>query len=327
MASNLKLADFKTDVHIDWCPGCGDFGVTNGLQQALLKLGVEPHRVALFSGIGCSGKFPHYFNVYGYHTLHGRVLPYAIGCKLANPNLTVVAIGGDGDGMGIGGGHFVNSGRRNVDITYIMMNNGVYGLTKGQASPTLDLGMKTRHLTKPNINQGMNPILLAVTSGYTFVARTYSYNIKHMVETFMKAIQHPGMAFVDVLQGCPTYNDLWTPDFYLGKDRIDPETGKPRPRLYNLQDDGWDPYFSRKEMSDAELRAKMGELYARATEFGERIAIGIFYVDTELSTYEERIEQTIPNYRALPPALRRIADEEGRPLTDIRPLLESLRVN
>src|SRR5881397_1693786 len=138
----LKLSDLKTDVHNDWCPGCGDFGIEAGLKMALAELTVDIDKVALFSGIGCSGKIVHFTNVSGIHTLHGRVLAYAQGAKLANPGLEVIAIGGDGDGLGIGVGHFVHAGRRNIDMTYIIHDNGVYGLTKGQASPTLHLGVR-----------------------------------------------------------------------------------------------------------------------------------------------------------------------------------------
>ena len=147
-----KLADFKTDAHNDWCPGCGDFGIVNSIQMALAEMGLPRHKTALFTGIGCSGKTSHFVNVYGVHTLHGRVLTFAQGAKLANPHLTVLAAGGDGDGLGIGAGHFVAAGRRNVDITYIIFNNGVYGLTKGQASPTLKLGEKTKSKSKLCVN-------------------------------------------------------------------------------------------------------------------------------------------------------------------------------
>jgi 2-oxoglutarate ferredoxin oxidoreductase subunit beta len=322
----FKVAEYKTDLHIDWCPGCGDFGITSALQQALAELEIEPHNVVLFSGIGCSGKFPHYIRAYGVHTLHGRPLPFAIGCKLANPHLTVIAIGGDGDGLGIGVGHFVNAGRRNVDITYIVANNGVYGLTKGQASPTLALGLKTKSLPKPNINQGINPLLLAFASGYTFIARTYSYDVRHQVETFKKGILHRGLAFIDVLQGCPTYNDLWTKDWYMGRDHIDPETGKPVPRLYRLEDTGYDPRIPPEGLPREACEARVAQFVQKALEWGDRIPIGVFWKDESVSTYEDRIRATAPTYLDLPPALRPICDEDGRPLTDIRKFLDELRV-
>ncbi len=321
-----KAGDFKTDVHIDWCPGCGDFGVTTALQQTLAQLEIPPHHVAFFSGIGCSGKFVHYFHVYGYHTLHGRVLPYAIGCKIANPRLTVIAIGGDGDGLSIGAGHFVNVARKNVDFTYIVLNNGVYALTKGQASPTLKLGLRTKALTKPNINSGVQPILLAFASGYAFIARTYSYNMKHMIRIFSEAIRFRGSAYVEVLQGCPTYNNLWTRDFYLGKDHIDPETGKPKPRIYDLQDAGYEPLTRLDGTDEGERIERFGQFLQKATEWNDGIPIGIFYRDDSLSTFEQRIHQSVPSYPDLPPALRDICDKDGNPLVDINPILAELKV-
>jgi 2-oxoglutarate/2-oxoacid ferredoxin oxidoreductase subunit beta len=191
----LTLDDYKTDVHNDWCPGCGDFGILQSVQMALFELGIPRHKAVIFSGIGCSGKTPHFVNVYGIHTLHGRAVPFAIGARLANPELNVIVVGGDGDGLGIGVGHFVSSGRRNVNLTYIVYNNAVYGLTKGQASPTLKLGMKTKSLPKPNINDAVNPIALALVSGYTFIARGYSYDVKHLKEIIKRGDTSQG-AFV-----------------------------------------------------------------------------------------------------------------------------------
>src|SRR5574341_1176931 len=177
----LKITDYKTPLFNDWCPGCGNFGILTALQMALVDIQMEPSRIAIFSGIGCHGKLPHWVNAYGVHTLHGRELPFAIGAKLANPDLEVIGVGGDGDGLGIGAGHFVNTGRRNIDMTYILHNNGVYGLTKGQASPTLKLDMQTKSLPMPNINEGINPLFLSLAAGYTFIARGYAYDIKHLV--------------------------------------------------------------------------------------------------------------------------------------------------
>src|SRR3989442_1292151 len=208
----LELKNYRTQVHNDWCPGCGDFGILNAIQMTLLEMQLEPHRIALFSGIGCSGKTPHFVNAYGFHTLHGRVLPIATGAKLANPSLTVIAVGGDGDGLGIGAGHFVNTGRRNLDFTYVLHDNGVYGLTKGQASPTLPKGLKTKSMPAPSIVEGINPIAMAIASGYTFVARSYALDVRHLKTTLRAAIEHRGSAFVDVLQTCPTYNDINTKD-------------------------------------------------------------------------------------------------------------------
>ena len=194
----LKLANYKTDIHNDWCPGCGDFGILNAIQMALADMQIPLHRAAIFSGIGCSGKTPHFIHTYGIHTLHGRVLPFAQGAKLSNPDLEVLAVGGDGDGLGIGAGHFVSSGRRNVDMVYIIFNNGVYGLTKGQASPTLKLGMKTKSLSQPNLSNSVNPIALALVAGFTFIARGYSYDVRHLKDLIHKAVEHKGLAYLDV---------------------------------------------------------------------------------------------------------------------------------
>src|SRR4030042_3095466 len=268
-----KLTDFKTDIFADWCPGCGDFGIMTALQMALAEMGLEPHQVVLVSGIGCSGKVPHNVKAYGVHTLHGRTLPFAMGIKLANPELEVIAIGGDGDGRGIGAGHFVNTGRKNLDITYIIHNNGVYGLTKGQASPTLKLGLKTKAIPKPNINQAVNPIALAIVSGYTYVARSYAYDVIHLRNTIIKAVEHKGLSFIDALQPCPTYNDINTKEWYGGEDRKDPKTGKPQPRLYKLEETGFDPVVHTEE---EDLKKKLKAI-EKADEWGDRIPIGLFY--------------------------------------------------
>ncbi|KKL79154.1 hypothetical protein LCGC14_2017700, partial [marine sediment metagenome] len=236
----LKLSDYKTDFHNDWCPGCGDFGIVNAIQMALAEMNIQRDKAAIFSGIGCSGKTSHFINVYGIHTLHGRVLPFAQGAKIANPDNTIIAVGGDGDGLGIGAGHFVAAGRRDVDLTYIIFDNGVYGLTKGQASPTLKLGEQTKSLPKPNTNYDVNPIGLAVASGFTFVARGYSYDVRHLKDLIKAAVQHKGLAFLDVLQPCPTYNDINTRDWYAGED-LEKEALERHSRIYKLEEKRYDP--------------------------------------------------------------------------------------
>jgi 2-oxoglutarate ferredoxin oxidoreductase subunit beta len=319
----LKPSDFKTDVFADWCPGCGDFGIMTALQMALAELGLEPHQVVIVSGIGCSGKEPHNVKAYGVHTLHGRTLPFATGIKVANPELVVMAIGGDGDGLGIGAGHFVNTGRRNLDITYIIHNNGVYGLTKGQASPTLKLGLKTKALPKPNINEAINPIALALVAGYTFVARSYAYDVKHLMETIKQAIQHRGLAFIDALQPCPTYNDINTKEWYAGEDRKDPKTGKPQARLYKLEETGYDPVVH----SLAEEFEKKMSAMDKAREWGDKIPIGIFYKNQLQPTFIDRITNRIPFYRTNPPAKQRISDENGDSTADLTEFFDDLRTS
>ncbi|MEM3518582.1 MAG: 2-oxoacid:ferredoxin oxidoreductase subunit beta [Nitrososphaerales archaeon] len=318
----LNWVDYKTDVFVDWCPGCGNFGILVALQMALAELGLEPHRVVLVSGIGCSGKVPHFVKVYGVHTLHGRTLPFAQGIKIANPDLEVIAIGGDGDGLGIGVGHLVNAGRRNLDITYLIHDNGVYGLTKGQVSPTLQRGLKVKAVPKPNINDAINPIILAIASGYTFVARAYAYDTSHLKEIIKQAIKHKGLALVDILQPCPTYNDINTKEWYSGEDRIDPKTGKPIPRLYKLEEVGYDPIVHN---IDEELKKKIGAI-EKAKEWGDRIPIGIFYKNELVPTFQERIIKRIPFYLNNPPAKQRINDKEDHPLTSIDDFLKELRI-
>jgi 2-oxoglutarate ferredoxin oxidoreductase subunit beta len=319
----LKQSDFKTDVFADWCPGCGDFGIMTALQMALAELGLEPHQVVMVSGIGCSGKEPHNVKAYGVHTLHGRTLPFATGIKVANPELVVLAIGGDGDGLGIGAGHFVNTGRRNLDITYIIHNNGVYGLTKGQASPTLKLGLKTKALPKPNINEAVNPIALALVAGYTFVARSYAYDVKHLKETIKQAIQHKGLAFIDALQPCPTYNDVNTREWYAGEDRKDPQTGKPQSRLYKLEETGFDPVVHR---AAEEFEKKMSAMN-KASEWGDNIPIGVFYKNELQPTFVDRFTSRIPFYRTKPPAKQRISDEDGDSTADLTEFFDDLRTS
>ena len=317
----LKPADYKTEVHNDWCPGCGDFGILNAIQMTLAELQIPNYKTVIFSGIGCSGKTPHFIHTYGIHTLHGRVLPFAQGAKLCNPDLEVIAVGGDGDGLGIGVGHFVNSGRRNIDMTYIIYNNGVYGLTKGQASPTLKLGMKTKSLSQPNVNDAINPIALAFISGFTFIARGYAYDIGHLKNLLKKAIQHKGLSFVDILQPCPTYNDINTKEWFQGNDKID-NFGKAIPRIYKLENDGYDGELREPEKY-YELATKVME---KSNEWGDKIPIGIFYQNEHIATYQERISDKINNYSEYPPAKQRITLDKIETNSNIDRLLESISV-
>lgn len=318
----LKPSDFKTDVFADWCPGCGNYGIMNGLQMAFAELGLEPHQVVLVSGIGCSGKEAHNVKCYGVHTLHGRTLPFAMGIKVANPNLEVVAIGGDGDGLGIGAGHFVNAGRRDVDMTYIIHNNGVYGLTKGQASPTLRLGVQTKALPRANINEAVNPIALALISGYTFVARSYAYDVRHLKETIKQAVQHKGLAFIDCLQPCPTYNNVNTKDWYAGEDRKD-SSGKPQSRLYKLEEADFDPTV---HDWNEDLKKKTTAI-EKAMEWGDRIPIGVFYRNTLEPTFQERFSKRVPFYMTTPPAKQKLCDADGYSHVDLQAFMDDLKTS
>jgi len=202
----LKAKDFKGNVDPDWCPGCGDFGVLNSLQKTCSDLGLQPHEILTVSGIGCSSNFPGFFNSYGMHTLHGRSLPFATGAKMANHELTVIVTGGDGDGYGIGGNHLAHLARRNVDLTYLVMNNQIYGLTVGQTSPTSEFGKKTKSTPFGNLEMPINPITAAIMNGATFVARGYSADPKGLSDLMSQAIQHKGFALIDIFSPCVTFN-------------------------------------------------------------------------------------------------------------------------
>jgi 2-oxoglutarate ferredoxin oxidoreductase subunit beta len=291
VAIKFQLKDYKAETHPDWCPGCGDFGILNAIQSSLFELELDPNNVAIFSGIGCSGKSNHYLETYGIHTLHGRVLPFATGAKLANPHLAVIAVGGDGDGLGIGAGHFVAAGRRNLDLLYVFYDNEVYGLTKGQAAPTLALGDRPKSLPRPNVQSKLNPMLEAFAAGFTFIARSYAYNIKELKFLIQEGYNHPGLAFIDVLQPCPTYNNLHTKEWF-------------GPRVYPVSQDGYDPVVP-ADLSEEDLSRKVGEFVSKATEWGEKIPTGIFW--RHLSpTFEERVAAYTPGYPEIAPATREL---------------------
>ena len=291
--------------------------------MALAELGLEPHRVVVVSGIGNAGKTPHFINANGVHTLHGRLLPFAMGIKIANPGLEVIGVGGDGDGLGIGAGHFVNAGRRNIDMTYLLYNNGVYGLTKGQASPTLPLGVQTKALPKPNINQAVNPVALAITAGYTFVARAYSFDVMHLRNMIKQGIQHKGLALVECLQPCPTYNDTNTKDWYAGEDRKDPKTGKPQSRLYKLEDIGFDAVVH--EWSE-NFKKKVAGM-EKAQEWGDKIPVGVFYQNELEPTFQDRLTQRIPFYMEKPPAKQQLKDENNLSTIDLSQFIDDLKTS
>jgi 2-oxoglutarate ferredoxin oxidoreductase subunit beta len=227
-----KPKDYKSHVKPTWCPGCGDYGVLASLYQAMSRLELDPANTLVVSGIGCSSRLPFFVKTYGFQTAHGRVLPVAIGAKIANPDLTVIAVGGDGDGFSIGGGHLAHAVRRNPDITYVVMDNNIYGLTKGQTSPTSPLGLKTKSTPNGSSDAPINPMAWVLASGISFAARGFSGNPKHLTDLIVQGIQHPGMAFIQTMSPCPTfYNtfDLWRP-------RIEdlPEAHDPADRMQAL---------------------------------------------------------------------------------------------
>ena len=258
----LTTADFKGRVDPDWCPGCGDFGVLAAVQKALVELQIPNHQIVTVSGIGCSSNFPGFIETYGMHTLHGRSLPVATGVKMANHELTVLVTGGDGDGFGIGGNHFIHAMRRNIDLTYIVMDNQIYGLTTGQTSPTSRLGMKTKSTPYGNIESPINPITMALAAGATFVARGFSGEQKHLTELIKQAIQHKGFSFLDVFSPCVTYNKDNTFQWF-------------RPRVKKLEDDSsYDP---------TDWLAAM----EKSTLWGDEIPIGKFFERTDLPSLHE----------------------------------------
>lgn len=206
--------DFRNKVKPNWCPGCGDFSVQAAIQRAAANVGVEPNDLAVISGIGCSGRISGYINSYGVHGIHGRALPIAQGVKMANRELTVIAAGGDGDGFAIGTGHTVHAIRRNIDITYIVMDNQIYGLTKGQTSPRSQMGFKTKSTPAGSIESSLNVMELALTAGATFVAQGFSTDLKELTSLIEQGIQHKGFSFINVFSPCVTFNKVNTYDWF-----------------------------------------------------------------------------------------------------------------
>ena len=255
----VKMTDYAGSQPA-WCPGCGNFAILNALKKALVELDIEPHRLLMVSGIGQAGKLPHYTRGNVLNVLHGRTLPAAAGAKIANPELVVLAVGGDGDGYGEGGNHFLHSLRRNHDITYLVHNNQVYALTKGQASPTSDQGFVTK-TTPHGASTPLNSLAVAIAAGGTFVARGFSGDIDHLVGLIKSGIQHRGFALVDILQPCVSFNHKNTHAWY-------------KERVYKLE--------AAYRPSDRSAAME------KALEWGERIPIGIIY-QHERPTFEDEL--------------------------------------
>jgi len=245
-----------------WCPGCGNFSIIEALKNALEILGKKPHEVLVVGGIGQAAKTPQYINTNGFCGLHGRALPAAVGAKLANMDLTVIVHTGDGDSYGEGGNHFIHNIRRNVDITHFVHDNQIYGLTKGQASPTTGLGHVTEVQVVGNVNPPLNPVLVAIALGAGFVARAFSGEKEHLTSIMVEAIKHKGYSLVDILQPCVSFNKVNTFQWYSK-------------RVYKL-DESYDPTNKLKAME-------------KAMEWGDRIPIGIIYCE-EKPTYCDKIE-------------------------------------
>lgn len=255
----VTLSDY-TGLRPAWCPGCGNFGILRALNKALVELDIKPYQVLIVSGIGQAGKLPHYTRANTFNSLHGRPIPPAIGAKIANHELVVIAVSGDGDAYGEGGNHFLHAMRRNHDITYLVHNNQVYGLTKGQASPTSDLGFVTK-TTPYGAAPPLNPVAVAIAAGTTFVARGFAGDIEHLTELIKMGIQHKGFALIDILQPCVTFNHKNTYEWY-------------RKRVYKIG--------NKHDLSDKPVAFNL------AQEWGDRIPIGVIY-RVERPTFEGQI--------------------------------------
>ncbi|MFY9265096.1 MAG: 2-oxoacid:ferredoxin oxidoreductase subunit beta [Solirubrobacterales bacterium] len=217
--------DFKSDLKPIWCPGCGDFGVLAAAYRAFAELDLDPDKTVIVSGIGCSSRFPGFVTTYGFHGVHGRALPTAMGVKMANPELEVIAVGGDGDGFAIGGGHFPHAARRNIDITYVIMNNQTYGLTKGQVSPTSLHDQKSPTSPFGNKEQPLNTLATAIAADASFVARGASFRAKELTELVIAGMRNPGFSFIDAYSPCTAFNNttqIWKDQVNLLDDAHDP---------------------------------------------------------------------------------------------------------
>ena len=258
----VSVPDLTTKEAPTWCPGCGNFGILAAEKMAISELGLDPKKVIEVSGIGCASLFPHWIKVNACETLHGRTLPVASGIKFANRNLNVLVHAGDGDAYGIGMGHFIHTMRRNVDLTFIVHDNQVYALTKGQYSPTTPKGRVSSTTPHGAIEIPVNPIALALNSNCTFVARGFAGDIPHLKELIKQGIQHKGFSLISVFQPCVSYNKINTAEWW-------------REHIYKLEETGYKP--------DNKIEA-----LKKANEWGDKIPIGVFYKE-EKPTYEDQV--------------------------------------
>lgn len=261
----LTEKDFLTREHPTWCPGCGNYAIWIAMRQALAELKLDPHKVLIVYGVGCSGNDTNFIKTYAWHSLHGRAVPTAVGAKLANKDLTVIVMAGDGDSYGEGLGHFLHALRSNINITYVVHDNKVYGLTTGQTAPTSDRGFKTKSTPSGTLDNPINPLALALAQGISFAARGFSGKADHLKEVFKTAIQHPGFALVDVFQPCVTFNKVNTFQWFFD-------------RLYNLDE--------MKGYNKNDLKQAMDQ----AQNWGQKIPYGIFY-QTQKPEYTSSLPQ------------------------------------
>ncbi|MBM3464492.1 MAG: 2-oxoacid:ferredoxin oxidoreductase subunit beta [Armatimonadetes bacterium] len=308
--AKLTRKDFITDQEVRWCPGCGDYSILAQMQKVLPELGVPREKIVFVSGIGCSSRFPYYVNTYGFHSIHGRAPAVATGVKASNPDLMVWVITGDGDGLSIGGNHLIHAIRRNVDINIVLFNNRIYGLTKGQYSPTSEFGKKTKSSPFGTIESPLNPLDVALSAQATFVARSLDIDTNHLSQTLARAAQHKGTSFVEVYQNCNIFNDGAFDAFAEKKIRSDRmiaiEHGKPLVfgkdrnkgiRLNGLRPEVVDLGNSITEadllVHDEKAPDKTLAYFLAHMEFPEfPVPMGVFYESSQPS-YEVLLEQQI----------------------------------
>jgi 2-oxoglutarate ferredoxin oxidoreductase subunit beta len=303
-------SDWQSDQEVRWCPGCGDYSILASMQHFLADLGIERNKVVFVSGIGCSSRFPYYMNTYGFHGIHGRAPAIASGIALANPDLSVWVITGDGDGLSIGGNHLIHAMRRNINIKVLLFNNQIYGLTKGQFSPTTELGKRTKSSPMGSIDQPFNPISLALGAEATFVARTIDMDRAHTTEILRRAHAHRGTAFVEIYQNCPVFNDRAFAELSgkQGRDqnRISLEHGRPvvfgkagdkgivihggTARVVDVAEVGIDAIYIHDERAPQPGAAFSLSRLARGP--GDPTPIGVFR-DVRQPLYEEMLEEQI----------------------------------